>query len=172
MPPTAAAANPSSVVLQGRQQRSRQHRPVIDGAFGNRARSGQHVGRNIVGADHEFPCCYYRPTTHDDGSRIRTKCWVRLSGALCSADNRGVAALFMNRTASGAARQRVRNLAAIAGIVGRGTKVLVARLGGVDAKLVSIRPGPRCHHHHALRQLQPTQTPNGDEDDGLAQFAP
>src|ERR1700681_3598529 len=66
----------------------------------------------------------------------------------------------------------MRNLAAIGGIFGRGSKILSARLRSVDAKLGADTSRPRRHHDYALRQVYRLEHRMGDEDDGLAQVAP
>ena len=68
-------------------------------------------------------------------------------------------------------RQRAGDLAAIAGIFGRGAKLLPRGSTVAMRNSLARRPGRR-HHGHPLRQVDRLEHRMGDEDDGLVQLAP
>src|SRR5215469_5718743 len=70
------------------------------------------------------------------------------------------------------ARQGLRDLPAMAGIIGGGAEAFVARIGRVDQKLGEDATGPRGHYHDPLREIDRLEHRVGDEDDGLAQQLP
>src|SRR5215831_16529298 len=70
------------------------------------------------------------------------------------------------------ARQGLRDLPAMADIIGGGAEAFVARIGRVDRELGEEAAGPRGHYHDPLRQIDRLEHRMGDEDDGLAQRLP
>ena len=168
---------PASVVAQRRPAATPTGSASRDTSVRNtRPGRRQHIGRDVVDADHQIPDQNAEGERHERQHAAHHPLAARALLRFFRARGGRVVMPrpppILRRSSWHGLDQRLRHRAAQRGIFRRGAERFGARIGRIDRELGEHAAGPRRHHDDAARQIDRLEHRMGDEDHGLAHRSP